>query len=267
MTPNRFAPAQTQTLLALRKGLPDVRIVLVGAAALACQMDMRWRKTNDLDLTVVAEEADLASRLRGLGWERHPRYEQRWTSNEGIIVDALPAAVASLAEGKLVFSESGHVMSLVGFDLALAHVMVVPLDGTADLDVATVPVIAVLKMASWLDRPAERERDLVGLAHVLDDYLEPDDLRRWDDDLIESGLSHEDQSAFALGHDVASIAAPTHHQIIERFLAAVSDETSAHSAQFARCFGGAEATDVLASRLSAFRGGLAQRGPGGGTGS
>jgi len=264
---NAFAPAQTQTLLDLRKGLYDVRVVLVGAAALACQMDMRWRTTKDLDLTVVAEEADLAERLRGLNWHRHPRYEQRWTSKQGIIVDALPAAPASLAEGKLVFTESGHVMSLVGFDLALAHVLVLPLDGTTNLDVATVPVIAVLKMASWLDRPAERERDLDDLAHILDDYLEPDDLRRWEDDLIESGLSHEDQSAFALGQDVARIAAQAHHETIERFLAAVSDEASAHDALFARCFGGGDATEVLANRLRAFRSGLAWGRSGGGTGT
>jgi len=160
MNTSPFAQAQTETLLALRKGLPDVRTVLVGAAALACQMDMRWRKTNDLDLTVVAEEADLANKLRALGWERHERYEQRWTSLQGVVVDALPASPASLAEGKLVFTRSGHVMSLVGFDLALAHCAVVPLDGATDLEVATVPVIAVLKMTAWLDRPAERERDL-----------------------------------------------------------------------------------------------------------
>jgi hypothetical protein len=106
---NAFAPAQTQTLLDLRKGLSDVRVVLVGAAALACQMDMRWCTTKDLDLTVVAEEADLAARLRGLGWKRHERYEQRWTSNEGIIVDALPAAVPVLPRAS--WSSRSPVMS------------------------------------------------------------------------------------------------------------------------------------------------------------
>ena len=90
MNPNPFAPAQRQTLLALRKALPDTRTVLVGAAALACQMDMAWRKTNDLDLTVVADEAELAAELRGLGWTRHERFEQRWASPQGVIVDAPP---------------------------------------------------------------------------------------------------------------------------------------------------------------------------------
>lgn len=256
MTPSPFAPSQAATLLALRKGLPHVRTVLVGAAALACQMDMRWRKTNDLDLTVVAEEADLAARLRGLGWKRHERYEQRWTSKQGVIVDALPAAPASLAEGRLVFAESGHVMSLVGFDLALAHCVAVPLDGATDLEVATVPVIAVLKMTAWLDRTAERERDLQDIAHILDDYLEPDDLRRWDDALIESGLPHEDQSACALGQDIARIVGRAHLAVIEAFMAAVSDEASSSNAVFARSFGRGDGAAVVGARLHAFRAGL-----------
>ena len=260
MKPRPFAPAQTETLLALRKGLPDVRTVLVGAAALACQMDMRWRKTNDLDLTVVAEEADLANKLRALGWERHERYEQRWTSVQGVVVDALPAAPASLAVGKLVFTESGQVMSLVGFDLALAHYAVVPLDETTGLEVATVPVIAVLKMTAWLDRPAERERDLQDIAHILEDYLEPDDLRRWDDALIEAGLSHEDQSAFALGEDIARIAGPAHLTVIDAFVAAVSDEASSSNAMFAANFKKQDGTAVVAARLQAFTMGLPTKG-------
>jgi hypothetical protein len=66
MKPNAFTPAQIEALLALRKSLADVRTVLVGAAALACQMEMCWRKTNDLDITVVADEEELTARLRGL---------------------------------------------------------------------------------------------------------------------------------------------------------------------------------------------------------
>ena len=43
MTSCALALAQRDALLDMRKGLPDVRVVLVGAAALAAQMDMRWR--------------------------------------------------------------------------------------------------------------------------------------------------------------------------------------------------------------------------------
>jgi predicted nucleotidyltransferase len=175
-------------------------------------------------------------------------------------VDALPAAPASLAVGKLVCTQSGHVMSLVGFDLALAHYAVVPLDETTGLEVATVPVIAVLKMTAWLDRPAERERDLQDIAHILDDYLEPDDLRRWDDALIDAGLPHEDQSAFPLGQDIARIAEAAHLAVIDSFVAAVSDEASSSNAVFASNFGKPDGTAVVAARLQAFTMGLRTRG-------
>jgi predicted nucleotidyltransferase len=172
------------------------------------------------------------------------------------VIDALPADPASLALGTIEFAKSGHVMSLVGLDLALAHNVPVHLDATTTLDVATVPVITVLKMTAWLDRAADRHRDLDDLAHILEDYLEPHDHRRWDDDIIEAGIAYEDQSAFALGRDAGSIAGASHLRIIEHFLAVVSDETSAHNAVFTRCFGRHAADDVLARRLCALKIGL-----------
>jgi hypothetical protein len=35
------------------------------------------------------------------------------------------------------------------------------------------PVIALLKMVPWLDRPADRERGLEDLSHLLDEFVEP----------------------------------------------------------------------------------------------
>lgn len=130
------------------------------------------------------------------------------------------------------------------------------LSNTRTVLVATVPVIAVLKMAAWLDRPGERDRDLDDLAHIMNDHLEADDIRRWEDDLINAGLPHDDQSAFALGQDVARIAQASHLAIVEGFLKAVEDEASSANARFARCFGQRDATDVVASRLQAFQRGL-----------
>jgi ParB-like chromosome segregation protein Spo0J len=93
----------------------------------------------------------------------------------------------------------------------------------------------------------------------MNDYLEADDTRRWEDDLINAGLLHDDQSAFALGQDVARIAEASHLAIIDRFLVAVSDEASSSNARFARCFGQRDATDVVASRLQAFQMGLQRK--------
>jgi ParB-like chromosome segregation protein Spo0J len=81
-------------------------------------------------------------------------------------------------------------------------------------------------------------------------------MRRWEDDLIDAGLSHEDQSAFALGQDVARIADMAHVATVERFVQAVEDEASSANARFARCLGRSDDTGVLPSRLQAFRKGL-----------
>ena len=109
---------------------------------------MQWRRTNDLDLTVVAGQADVAAELEELGWIRHAHLEQRWLSPHAVNVDVLPASSDDIAEGKLRFAASGHVMNLAGFDLALAHNVPIELDNTTSLDVTTVPVIVVLKMDS-----------------------------------------------------------------------------------------------------------------------
>ena len=120
MTP--FTPEQLAALATLKKAWPTRRLVLIGAAALGCRIEMRWRRTNDLDLTVVAEPGEAEAELRTLGWLQDPRMEQRWHSPEGVLVDVLPVGPTSLAAGKLLFSATGKQMSLVGFDLALRHV-------------------------------------------------------------------------------------------------------------------------------------------------
>ncbi len=256
MTNNPFTPAQREALLELRREWTERRIVLIGASALACQIEMRWRRTNDIDLTIVAEQKELAADLTSLGWKRDARLEQRWMSPQGVLVDALPASHADIAAGKLVFAESGHVMNLAGFDLALAHHVPVSLGPAHFIDVAIVPVVVILKMAAWLDRPAERDRDLQDLAHVFNEYLEPDASRRWEDELIEAQLAYEDQSAFALGRDIGAVAKEVHYQLIIGFLAAVSDDSAAAHASFARYLAHENSSTILDARLQAFRRGL-----------
>jgi predicted nucleotidyltransferase len=259
MTNNPFTAAQRAALLDLRHAWPERRIVLIGASALACQIEMRWRPTNDLDLTVVAEQDQLAVDLNGLGWERDKHLEHRWTSPHGVLVDALPASRADISAGKLTFAESGHVMNLAGFDLAFKHDVSVSLDTNHHVEVAIIPVVVVLKMAAWLDRPSERDRDLEDLAHVFKEYLKADDLRRWEDELIETGLAYDEQSAFALGRDVGVIVANVHRRLIDRFLAAVADESSAAHAHFARYFAYEDSSTKFSAQLRAFRQGLARR--------
>jgi hypothetical protein len=52
---------QVKAIRDLRRARPDLEPVLIGASALALQMDFTWRQTNDLDLSLSLDLEDLHS--------------------------------------------------------------------------------------------------------------------------------------------------------------------------------------------------------------
>ncbi len=254
-----LSPEQVQVLARLRRAWPDRQVVLIGAAALGAHLPMTWRRTADLDLTVVADSASVAVDLQHLGLERHPKVEHRWqVPGTNVRLDILPASHAELASGRLVFADSGHVMNLAAFDLAFRHTREIRLEPDVSIAVATLPVIVVLKMVAWLDRPTERDRDLEDLGYVLSDYLPVDDTRRWEDPRLSEVPDFGDQPALALGIDIAEIAEPSHRALIDAFLRAVDLPDSAPFERLARASisGHPEPREALRGRLNAFRKGL-----------
>ena len=109
-------------------------------------------------------------------------------------------------------------MSLVGLKLAFENNVHVPLRSGGEFPVATVPVVAVLKMGAYRDRSAERGRDLVDLAYVLAEYAE-DDLDRWfSPELLALQLDSEDVGAYLLGRDIAEIVDTDERSLVDSFL-------------------------------------------------
>ncbi len=223
---NRFNDAQAKTLRELVVAWGADRVVLVGASALQCHLDMTWRATTDVDITVGVEFDEFERQRQAMsGWRVEPRLEHRMISPWNIKVDIVPAGPGLRAAGKLVWPNSGHEMQLVGMDLAFEHAVAEPLGiGDAAIRIATLPTIVILKMNSWLDRFADRERDLADIAHVLEEAIGDDDDRRFGDDVIELGIDFELVSAYLVGVDVGQIAKGGHRDMIERFLAKVGDE-------------------------------------------
>jgi predicted nucleotidyltransferase len=256
-----LTPEQVQVLRQICRAWPARQLVLIGAVGLGVHLPMTWRRTGDLDLTVVADAATVAVDLQSLGFERHPKLEQRWrVPGTRVRIDVLPASKAELDSGHMVFAEGGHVMNLAGFDLAFRHTHALSLDIDTSIAVATVPVIAVLKMAAWLDRPDERGRDLEDLGHILADYLAADDMRRWDDPRLAEVPDFEHQPALALGLDIAEIAELTHRQLVESFLEAIDQPDSIAFERIARASSlGADPQRAFRLRLDAFRAGLSMR--------
>jgi hypothetical protein len=75
-----FSAAQIEALRALSRAFGREQVVLIGASALGCFMDMRWRQTFDLDVCVAAALDDVTRPLERLkGWRRHPTKEHEWS--------------------------------------------------------------------------------------------------------------------------------------------------------------------------------------------
>ncbi len=231
----RFTNHQIDALADVARAWKDKPFTLIGASALHHHIALSWRQTQDLDLTVAIELDELDTSIALLdGWRRDARLEHQWRSPRGVKVDIVPAGPSLLASGTLVWPTSGFRMNLAGLDLALAHWVPLELPGGTVIRVAALPAIVVLKMASWLDRPGDRDRDLSDLAHLLDEFLDAGDERRYDDHVLAQGLGYDEVGPYVLGRELATIATPSHRRLIERFLARVGDPNDAPHAQMLR---------------------------------
>ena len=218
------APFSTTQLRALRQ-LADLwgadRFVLIGASALGCFLEMRWRQTGDLDLTVAASLEEYLGASLPPGWTRDARMEQRWSSPEGVLVDIIPAGPEQLRQGEVTWPRTGHRMTLLGLRLAFDHAKRIALAERLELQVAPIPVLVILKIVAYQDRPQERGRDLADLAYILTEF-EPDD--RFSDEVMDQGLTYEEAGPFLLAREMALIAGPVEAERVGQFVAASLDE-------------------------------------------
>ena len=253
-----FLPEQLETLCELSDLWPDTPFVLIGANALAVQMDLQWRQTNDLDFVISIALEDYPAGLATLpGWQRRREGEHAWLSPTGVKVDIVPAGPDLLAAGSLTWPESGYCMNLFGLRLAFDHHVRIAIDDRHVVQVATTPAIVVLKMVAFLDRP-DREDDLTDIAQVLERYLGPFDDRRW-------GLptDFDNASAFALGMEVGSLINQQEHAVVMAFVAKARDEEDRHGTHALLIRNGPwlwrEHPEVLFDRLVAFEKGMLLR--------
>lgn len=204
----------------LRAYHTDARIALIGATALGFA-DAVARQTRDVDVTIsVGLDALLANTFAPPTWQRDARREHRWTTRRGVLVDLLPASSDLISKRQIEWPKSGMVMSLVGFRHLFAEPEAEIVPGLR-VHVAPPHLVLLLKMVAYLDRPAERSKDLGDIAHLFDDLLKP-----WDDEwidlnesMIEAGVEAEQASAFALGTRLGPMIDEEERRIVGDFLA------------------------------------------------
>lgn len=228
-----------------------MQCVIIGAVALNHHVQLP-RSTGDVDLVLALDVAELRELLQRLGWTQHAKMKQRWTA-EGFVADVLPASPELIAAGSVSLDGDERAMNLAGFDLLFdkAEEHKLP-GGVGSVMVASLPVIVVLKMAAWLDRPHERKKDLHDLGTILSAALGDVDERRWDGSIAGD---FDEQGPRFIGQEVARIIAPLHRRLIEQFLEKVLVEDSPWLAELRR---GMTSSIMLTPQraLEAFQSGL-----------
>lgn len=219
-------PEQVAALRELAELYPGVRIILLGATALGLHIDMTWRGTRDLDVSLSLPVADL-SRLDTLqGWARSG-VEHRWVAPAGVLVDIVPVDNEALRKGVLRWPRSGNEMSVVGFRAAFAAATDRDLGGVV-VGLPPPAAIAMLKMVAYMDRPPEREKDLGDLAHLIDLHLPEFDPRRWEEEVQEHNLEYHETGPFLLGRDLAAIVDESERSCVVTFLSMLENDEAPH---------------------------------------
>lgn len=241
----------------LSQAWPNRKVVIIGATALGFYFDMQWRKTADVDLALAIDLDEFPGPLVAqYRWRQHPHKDHEFESPLGAKVDLVPAGTSLVTAGEIRWPR-GRRMSLAAMDLAFANAELHQVAADWSILVAPPPVIAILKMVSYGDRPAERERDLEDITHLLDTYVDEECERRWED---AAQCEFDVAPAYLLGLDLGrTVTLPEHRTVIDNFLEQIGDEDAPSHALMSRR--GPKhwksESHALSRRLQAFRAGMA----------
>jgi predicted nucleotidyltransferase len=182
--------------------------------------------TNDADFAVVMASLDdfesLKDRLADYGFAR-TRLPHRMRHRSGGLVDMLPFSDSIAPGGRLELQE-GLVLNMAGFRHVVSNAVATAIDDGPTLPLAPLPLYALLKLVAFDDRKAPK--DLAGVFHCLEHYLE-DDERRYGAEHEGEGVPYEYTGAYLLGMDgrpfLDAHVAGTVVKVLDRFADADAD--------------------------------------------
>lgn len=208
---SRIEPTLVPLVTDMERGLRELGIPfgIVGALVPELLLEARPRRmTNDADVTVVVQSiADfhaLKDRLADYGFTRTSR-PLRMLHRDGGVMDILPFSEAIAPDGSLRLEEN-FVLNMTGFSHVVPNVVSTSIDGGPTLPLAPLPLYALLKLVAFSDR--REPKDLAGVLHCLENYLEDSD-RRYTIEHDGKGVLYEYSSAYLLGVDAQPFLDPT----------------------------------------------------------
>ena len=196
----RVDPGLMPVVVDIERGLRELGVPfgIVGALVPELLLDVQpYRMTNDLDLAVVVESLAnfdlLKERLADYGFTR-TRRPHRLDHRDGGWVDILPVNETIARDGLEL--EDGFVLNMAGFGHVVPNAVPVAIDGGPTLPLAPLPLYVLLKLVAFSDR--KEPKDLAGVLHCLEHYLEDDD-RRYGVDHDDEGVPYEYTGAYVVG--------------------------------------------------------------------
>jgi predicted nucleotidyltransferase len=238
----RIEPTLVPVVADLERGLRQLGVPfgVVGALVPELLLEVRpARMTNDADITVVVQTlADfemLKDKLAAYGFDRM-RVPHRLRHKTGGLLDILPYSESIAPNGRLELQD-GFVFNMAGFRHVVPHAVPTAIEGGLTLPLAPLPLYALLKLVAFSDRKAPK--DLGGVLHCLEHYLE-DDERRYGLDFGGAGVPYD----FTCAHLLALDAVPfldastraTVSAVLERFDSPDADVVGIAAAQGGRLY-------------------------------
>lgn len=166
------------------------------------------RMTNDADITVVVQSLSefegLKDQLARYGFER-TRLAYRLRHRSCGILDVLPYSETLAPDDRLQLADD-LVFNLAGFRHVVPKAVPTTIDDGPTLPLAPLPLYALLKLIAFSDRGAPK--DLGGVLHCLEHYLEDDD-RRYEVEWDGAGVPFDYTCAHLLGLDARPLLDPS----------------------------------------------------------
>lgn len=145
-------------------------------------------------------------------------------------VDILPFGGVERQDRSIVLPpDNAFQMSMFGFKEALGSTVTVVLPGNVQVQVVSLPALAILKFSAWVERRHQAPgRDAYDLLLVIKNYAianNEDRLYDGNPHIMGSPSDYEAAGAWLLGKDMAQLLDETGRERLARILADEADET------------------------------------------
>ena len=227
--------------------------------------------TRDIDLAFSLPDWDsftaLKAQLTASGEfvaDPHNQGSVRLVASDGTAgypVDLIPFGGIATTTGAIAWPPEGvEIMSVVGYEDALASAVVVAITPALDVPVLSLPMLAILKLITWSERSTHTSKDAGDLSLLLNEYARLGNTQRLYDKALalleEVGFDLELGGAKLLGRDAAAASNARTISAVREILAAPRLRDTLTTAVAASMRGRAGAVETATVLLKQFEAGL-----------